>query len=77
LKSAQYARLGKEGGVDISVWLGLVLFLLSIPMGVAINMLTPRFVAYLEKRKLIKSNRTKRAGYSGIQSHRSVQKWQP
>jgi hypothetical protein len=60
--------------VDISVWLGVSFFLLSIPMGVATNMLTPRFVAYLEKRKLIKSNRTKEqdiAAYRIIEAYKN------
>jgi hypothetical protein len=56
--------------VDISVWLGVAFFLLSIPMGIATNMLTPRFVAYLEKRKLIKSNRTKE---QDIAAYRSIE----
>jgi len=50
--------------------LGFAFFLLSIPMGIATNMLTPRFVAYLEKRKLIKSNRTKE---QDIAAYRSIE----
>jgi preprotein translocase subunit SecG len=56
--------------VDISVWLGIVFFALSIPMGIATNMLTPRLVAYLEKRKLVKSNRTKE---QDIATYRSIE----
>jgi hypothetical protein len=33
---------------------------LAIPLGVASNLLTARVIAYLEKRKLLKSHRTKR-----------------
>jgi hypothetical protein len=39
-------------------------------MGIATNVLTPRFVAYLEKRKLIKSNRTKE---QDIAAYRSIE----
>jgi hypothetical protein len=56
--------------VDISIWLGIAFFLLSIPMGIATNMLTPRFVAYLEKRKLIKFNRSRE---QDIAAYRSVE----
>jgi hypothetical protein len=59
-----------RGAVDISTWLGIAFFVLSIPMGVATNMLTPRFVAYLEQRKLIKSNRTKE---QDIATYRSIE----
>jgi SNF family Na+-dependent transporter len=56
--------------VDISIWLGIAFFVLSIPMGIATNMLTPRLVAYLEKRKLVKSNRTKE---QDIAAYRSIE----
>jgi hypothetical protein len=56
--------------VDISIWLGIAFFLLSIPMGIATNMLTPRFVSYLEKRKLIKSNRSRE---QDIAAYRSIE----
>jgi hypothetical protein len=59
-----------EANVDTSIWLGVAFFLLSIPMGIATNMLTPRFVAYLEKRKLVKSNRTKE---QDIASYRQIE----
>ena len=67
----QYARWGSwEGDLDFSAWMGIAFFLLSIPMGVATNMLTPRFVAYLDKRKLIKSHRTKE---QDIAAYRSIE----
>jgi preprotein translocase subunit SecG len=56
--------------MDISIWLGIAFFLLSIPMGIATNMLTPRLVAYLEKRKLVKSSRTKE---QDIATYRSIE----
>jgi hypothetical protein len=75
LKSVQYARWGSGGAaVDISAWLGIAFFVLSIPMGMVTIMLTPRFVAYLDKRKLIKSHRTKAqdvAGYRGIEAFKN------
>lgn len=43
-------------------------------MGIATNMLTPRFIAYLEKRKLIKSTRTKEqdiAAYRRIEAFKN------
>jgi hypothetical protein len=60
--------------LDINAWLGIAFFLLSFPMGVATIMLTPRFVSYLEKRKLIKSNRSKEqdiAAYRGVEAFKN------
>jgi hypothetical protein len=48
------------GNMDISFWLGVVALALAIPLGVASNLLTTKVIAYLEKRKLLKSHRTKR-----------------
>jgi hypothetical protein len=56
----QYARWEKVGNMDISLWLGVAALALAIPLGVASNLLTARVIAYLEKRKLLKSHRTKR-----------------
>jgi hypothetical protein len=50
--------------------LAIAFFVLSIPMGIATNMLTPRLAAYLDKRKLIKSNRTKE---QDIATYRSIE----
>jgi hypothetical protein len=60
----------RKRNVDISTWLGVAFFLLSIPMGIATNLLTPRLVSYLEKRKLIKSNRTKE---QDVTAYRSIE----
>jgi hypothetical protein len=60
--------------VDINTWIGIIFFVLSIPMGVASTMLTPRVVSYLEKRKLIKSNRSREqeiAAYRGIEAFKN------
>jgi hypothetical protein len=56
--------------MDISTWLGVAFFVLSIPTGIAVNLLTPRVVGYLEKRRLIKSNRTKE---QDIAAYRSIE----
>jgi hypothetical protein len=56
--------------LDISFWLSVLSLALAIPLGVVTNLLTPRFVAYLEQRKLIKSNRTKE---QDIAAYRSVE----
>jgi hypothetical protein len=54
----------------VDPWLGIAFFVLSIPMGMISIMLTPRFVSYLEKRKLIKLNRSKE---QDIAAYRSVE----
>jgi hypothetical protein len=45
--------------LDLGVWLSLISLVLVIPLGIASNLITPRLVAYLGRRKLIKSNQTK------------------
>ncbi|WP_338833294.1 hypothetical protein [Bradyrhizobium septentrionale] len=45
--------------MSVGDWIGIVSLVLVIPLGIATNLLTPRFVAYLERRKLIKSIRSK------------------
>jgi hypothetical protein len=63
-----------RGKLDIGSWLGIAFFVLSVPLGIATNMLTPRFVSYLEKRKLIKSHRTKEqdlAAYRSIEAFKN------
>ncbi len=57
--------------MDVSSWLSVVALVLVIPLGVITNLLTPRVIAYLEKRKLLKSHRTKSqdiAAYKRIES---------
>ena len=53
--SATVASSHIDWGVILSV-AGLVLV---IPLGIASNLLTPRLITYLEKRKLTKTNRSK------------------
>jgi hypothetical protein len=70
-KAAQYARWRSWGrGVDWSFWLGIIFFVLSVPMGFAINILTPRLDAFMAKRKLVKSNRTRA---QDIAAYRSIE----
>jgi ABC-type Co2+ transport system permease subunit len=45
--------------MDISLWLSVTALALAIPLGVASNLLTAQVIAYLEKRRLLKSHRTK------------------
>jgi uncharacterized membrane protein len=47
------------GHIDWSLVASVVSLALVIPLGIASNLLTPLLIAYLEKRKLIKSNRSK------------------
>jgi hypothetical protein len=49
-------------------WLAITFFLLSIPASIGANLLTPRLVAYLERRKLIKSNRTQEQDLKAFRS---------
>jgi hypothetical protein len=47
---------------------------ISVPVGVASSLLAPRFLAYLEKRKLIKTNRSKEqelANYKRIEAFKN------
>jgi MFS family permease len=45
--------------LDLGDWLGVIALALAIPLGIITNMLTPILVGYLEKRKLIKTHRTR------------------
>ena len=59
-----------RGNVDIGAWLGVTSLVLAIPLGIASGLLTPWLVAYLDKRKLIKSNRSKE---QDIAAYRSIE----
>jgi hypothetical protein len=55
----------------VGVIVGLVL---TIPLNIASNLLTPRVINYLEKRKLIKSNRSKEqelANYKRVEAFKN------
>jgi hypothetical protein len=45
--------------MDIGLWLGVISLVLAIPLGIASNLLTTRFIGYLEKRKILKTHKTK------------------
>lgn len=45
--------------VNVTFWLGVIAFVLAVPLNVAANLLTPRVLAYLDKRKLIKARKTR------------------
>jgi hypothetical protein len=40
-------------------WIGIIGLVLAVPLGVATNLLTPRVVSWLEKRKLIKTHKSR------------------
>jgi hypothetical protein len=46
-------------GLDLSAWISIIALILIIPAGIASNLLTPRFVSYLGRRRLIKTHKTK------------------
>jgi hypothetical protein len=56
--------------MDLSAWISVIALALVIPLGIATNLLTPKVTGYFEKRKLIKSNRTKE---QDIAAYRSVE----
>jgi ABC-type Co2+ transport system permease subunit len=45
--------------VDLGFLMGITALVLAIPLGIASNLLTSRLVAYLEKRRLIKTHKTR------------------
>ena len=59
--------------VDIALWIGVASLVLAVPLGIASNLLTPRLISYLEKRKLIKTHKTRQQAlqiYSRIRAFR-------
>jgi hypothetical protein len=44
---------------DWGLWLGVVSLALAIPLGIVTNLFTPRVVGYLERRKVLKTHRTR------------------
>lgn len=60
--------------INWGVVICIVSLTLVIPLGIATNLLTPRFIAYLEKRKLIKAHRSKEqelANYKRVEAFRN------
>jgi hypothetical protein len=49
-----------EGHMDWGFWLGVSALILAIPLGVITNLLTPRVMSFLERRKLIKTHKSRR-----------------
>jgi hypothetical protein len=45
--------------IDIALWIGVASLVLALPLGIASNLLTPRLISYLEKRRLIKTRKTR------------------
>ena len=58
LKLPQDARWGQGGRemADIGLWIGIAL---SIPLSILANILTPRLLSYLERRKVLKTTKTR------------------
>jgi hypothetical protein len=63
-----------DWGIVIGLAVAIVSLALAVPLGIASNLLTPRLIAYLEKRKLIKSNRSKEqelANYKRVEAFKN------
>jgi hypothetical protein len=66
-----------SGKIDwgvVGLVFSIVALVLSVPLGIASNLLALRFLAYLEKRKLIKSNRSKEqeiANYKRVEAFKN------
>jgi hypothetical protein len=55
--------------VDLGFWMGITALALAIPLGIASNLLTSRLVAYLERRRLIKTHKTRE---QAIQTYKRI-----
>ena len=53
--------------LDLSAWISIVALILVIPLGVASNLLTYRFSSFLERRKLIKTHKTRQQALQGYE----------
>jgi hypothetical protein len=51
--------VGERHIMDITTWISVAALALVVPLGVATNLLTPKVVGYLERRKLLKTHRTR------------------
>ena len=49
-----------EAQVDWSLALSVIALFLTIPLGIASNLLTPRLISYLERRRLIKTQQSRK-----------------
>jgi hypothetical protein len=60
--------------MDTGVWISIISLVLVVPLGMISTLLTPPLAAYLEQRKLVKSNRTKEqnvAEYRNIEAFKN------
>jgi ABC-type transport system involved in cytochrome bd biosynthesis fused ATPase/permease subunit len=53
--------------MDFSAWVSITALILVIPLGVASNLLTYRFSSFLERRKLIKTHKTRQQALQGYE----------
>jgi UDP-N-acetylmuramyl pentapeptide phosphotransferase/UDP-N-acetylglucosamine-1-phosphate transferase len=63
-----------SGHIDWSLIASVVSLVLVIPLGIASNLLTPLLIAYLQKRKLVKTNRSKEqelANYKRVEAFKN------
>ena len=53
--------------MDLSAWISITALVLIVPLGIASNLLTLRFASFLERRKLIKTHKTRQQALQGYE----------
>jgi hypothetical protein len=53
--------------MDLSAWISITALVLVVPLGIASNLLTLRFASFLERRKLIKTHKTRQQALQGYE----------
>jgi hypothetical protein len=53
--------------MDLSGWIGVIALILAVPLGVASHLLAIRFGSFLERRKLIKTHKTRQQAIQGYE----------
>ena len=53
--------------MDLGGWIGIIALVLAVPLGVASHLLAIRFTAFLERRKLIKTHKTRQQALLGYE----------
>jgi hypothetical protein len=53
--------------MDLSGWIGVIALVLAVPLGVASHLLAIRFGSFLERRKLIKTHKTRQQAIQGYE----------
>jgi hypothetical protein len=53
--------------MDLSGWIGVIALALAVPLGVASHLLAIRFTSFLERRKLIKTHKTRQQALQGYE----------